>query len=490
MIKLLQVELHKIFKRKSIYVIWGIMLIFCLLNNILYYTDYDDDGNYKYLEQEDLKSEQIELMDELSKYNQNNANEATIYITIKTKLDILELKQKFSQNSWQYKKINTYLYDIIYKINYYVYIEKNLEQSEKYQTEYKTIIINLNNNNYEYFLEKEINATIENQEELKKIYYQTQDEKEKQELKLQIEENKNSLKILNYRLKNNIKEDNSYLNNALENYQINYANVKYYENLADKKTYQDKLNYQEALSDLNISKYIIEHQQNINKQNNLNYQLRTIIEDYEIFIIILILIVCSSIICDEFKSGTIKLLLIKPYSRGKILLSKYFASIIVIAVSILILIAMQLIIGSIIFGIDSLEIPVVIYDFNKSNIVEYHVIHYMMIRIAATIPFLVTLVAISFLIGVLTASAISSITMPLMIYMVTPTIRYLAIQYQLEFMKYLVNVNWNLQDYLFGKLSEVSFIKLQFSIVLLATYLVILLILTFVIFKKKNIKNI
>ena len=39
MIKLLQVELKKILKRKSIYMIWTLMLIFCLLNNILYYTD-------------------------------------------------------------------------------------------------------------------------------------------------------------------------------------------------------------------------------------------------------------------------------------------------------------------------------------------------------------------------------------------------------------------------------------------------------------------
>ena len=45
MIKLLQVELKKILKRKSIYIIWGLMLIFCLLNNILYWTDYDEEGN-------------------------------------------------------------------------------------------------------------------------------------------------------------------------------------------------------------------------------------------------------------------------------------------------------------------------------------------------------------------------------------------------------------------------------------------------------------
>ena len=39
---------------------------------------------------------------------------------------------------------------------------------------------------------------------------------------------------------------------------------------------------------------------NYNKENNLNYQLRTIADDYEIFIVILILVICGVIICDEF----------------------------------------------------------------------------------------------------------------------------------------------------------------------------------------------
>lgn len=490
MIKLVQIELEKILKRKSIYIIWGLMLIFCLLNNILYYTDYDNEGNYKYLEQEDIKQEQNELKNEIKKYNQNNPNEISIYVTLKTKLDILNLKQNFSQNSWQYKKINTYLYDIIYQINYYECIEQKSNQLEILKEDYKKLLSNFTNNNYSYFLKMEINKNIDIQQTLKEKYNKIEDEKNKQEIQTQIENNKFKLKILNYRLKNNLIEDNSYLNITLENYQINYEKVEYYKKIGNKKTYQEKIDYQNSLSELKISEYILKNQKNINKQNNLNNQLRTIVEDYEIFIIILILIVCSTIICDEFKTGTIKLLLIKPYSRGKILLSKYFCSIIVIAVSILILIIMQIVIGGIIFSVDSLNIPVVIYNFNRESIIEYSIWQYMIIRIIAMLPFFLMIITISFFLAVMSNSTIISITIPLMLYMFTPTITTIASKYQLNFMKYLVNINWNIKDYLFGKLPQVQFINFKFSMILLLIYFIILLILTFIIFKKRNIKNI
>ena len=101
MLTLIKVELKKIFNKKSIYIIWGLMVIFCLLNNILYKTDYDDNGNYKYLEHDKLKQEEQQLQEELTKYNKDNENEVTMYITIKTKLDIINLKKKFTEPSWQ-----------------------------------------------------------------------------------------------------------------------------------------------------------------------------------------------------------------------------------------------------------------------------------------------------------------------------------------------------------------------------------------------------
>lgn len=490
MLNLLQVELSKILKRRSIYIIWGLMLIFCLLNNFLYLKDYDEEGNYKYLEQEDLKNEIKSLHTELENYDKDNKNEVTMYITIKTKLTILTLKQNFSQDSWQFKNINNYLYDVVYQINHYKYIEKDHQKEKELYEKYQEILNELNNDNYKYFLNKEIEKNIELQKTLKESFENEFDKKIIEEAKQQLEEIKFNLKILNYRLNNNIKEDNGYLNKALEEYQENYKNILYYKNIGNTKTYQEELNYQDSLSKMKISQYIIENKQNINKQNNLNYQLRTIVEDYEIFLVILILIVCSIITCDEFKTGTIKLLLIKPYSRGKILLSKYLTTIIVIILTIVLLIFTQIIVGGLVFSFKSIDIPVVIYDFTKECIVKYSVFEYMIIRIISIIPFYLMLITISFLLSTIFTSTIITITIPLMLYMFTPTMIYITKQYQLDFIKYFVNINWDLQKYLFGKIPDISFINLKFSIIVLLIYFIALLIFTFLIFKKKNIKNI
>lgn len=490
MIRLLQVELKKLLKRKNIYIIWILMLIFCLLNNILFFTDYDNDGNYKYFDNDNLIEEQTKLESELSKYSKDNSNEVSMYITLKTKIDIIKLKQKYEVNSFQYNKINDYLYDVIYNLYYYKEIENNTENLKKEETKYQEIVTNLDNDNYKYFLDKELEHLKSVNDDLRRDYDEETDELAKQELLDKIEENDFLIKILKIRDSSNIEEDNSYLNNSLISYQENYKTIKYYNNLDRKLTYDEKKNYNEALSSIKINQYIITNKQNINKQNNLNYQLRTILEDYEIFIIMLVLIVSSIVICDEFKDGTIKLLLIKPYSRGKILLSKYFATIIVLLISILLLIGMQFIIGGIIFGFNSLNIPVVVYNFTKQEIVEYHVLYYMLIRIIAKLPFLLILISISFFLSILLTSTIISITMPLMLYMFTPTMNYLMEEYKLTFMKYLVNVNWSLEEYLFGNLPKIEYITLEFSCLILLIYFIGLGILTFIIFKKKNIKNI
>mgnify|MGYP003293573317 CR=1 FL=1 len=490
MLQLIKVELKKIFHKKSIYVIWGLMTIFCLLNNILYKIDYDDQGNYKYLEQDNLKQEEKQLEEELTKYNKDNQSEVTMYVTIKTKLDLINLKKEFSDNSWQYHQLNDLLYDHLYQLNYYQYIEKNEEKYIETNKIYQFNLQKLKNDDWQYYLKIEKDNLTTTITELKNQLNLITDKLEKIKLENELKKLEFNLKIINYRLSNNIKKDNSYLNNALEKYQENYKIVEHYQSSNQSRTHNEELTYRKSLATMKINQYIIEHKQNINQENNLNYQLRTIIEDYEIFFVILILILSSTILCNEFKEGTIKLLLIKPYSRGKILLSKYFTIVLVTEISILFLIAIQLLIGGVVFGLDSFDLPIVVYDFNKSKLIEYQVISYMLIRIIAKMPFLLLLMTISLGIALVSNSSILALTIPLMIYMFNPSLENLMLEHQLTSMKYLVNMNWDLQDYLFGNLNEAEFMKFQNSLIIIIIYFVCLWILTIQIFKKKNIKNI
>lgn len=282
------------------------MFIFCLLNNILYRTDYDDEGNYKYLEQENLREEKTSLQKEITKYDVHEISDSSMYLTIKTKLDIIELKEQYPTSSWQYRKMNDYMYDLIYQMNLYTY-EKQEEVLAELKKEYTKRTDELKQDNWKYFLslekEKSEDEIADIQNELKVIV----DKKEQEKLQELLLEKQNIAKVLEYRIKENIKEDDSYLNKAIEQYQEYAKLVKYYEDRNTKKTLEEKLEYRKAKSEMAINKYILENKININKQNNLNYQLRTIVEDYEIFIIIIIFMVAGTIVSDEFHSGTIKI---------------------------------------------------------------------------------------------------------------------------------------------------------------------------------------
>ncbi len=299
--------------------------------------------------------------------------------------------------------------------------------------------------------------------------------------------------ILIFVILNNIlilqdKSKNNYLNEAKYQYQ---KNLELKENYKDKKlSYNEKLKYQTILENIELNKYIIDNNKNINDYKTLNYQLKTTLEDYEIFIIIIILITSSTIISNELKEGTIKLLLIKPYTRNQILLSKYLSMIIVMVLSIIYLYLTQLLIGGFYLGFSSLQEKVVIYNFQLSTIMCYNIFGYTFLRILLKLPMLILLSTLSFLISIITSNNILSLTISLIVYIFSASIKSLAINYNLKIMKYLLTMNWNINEYLFGRLSEYKYLNLTTSIIICIIYYIFLLVLSFIIFNKKDIKNI
>lgn len=299
--------------------------------------------------------------------------------------------------------------------------------------------------------------------------------------------------ILIFVILNNIlilqdKSKNNYLNEAKYQYQKNLELKESYKN--KKLSYNEKLKYQTILENMELNKYIIDNNKNINDYKTLNYQLKTTLEDYEIFIIIIILITSSTIISNELKEGTIKLLLIKPYTRNQILLSKYLSMIIVMVLSIIYLYLTQLLIGGFYLGFSSLQEKVVIYNFQLSTIMCYNIFGYTFLRILLKLPMLILLSTLSFLISIITSNNILSLTISLIVYIFSASIKSLAINYNLKIMKYLLTMNWNINEYLFGKLSEYKYLNLTTSIIICIIYYIFLLVLSFIIFNKKDIKNI
>lgn len=457
MIKLIKIELKKIFHKKGIYIIWLLLLIFCLINNVLYKTDYDNEGYYINDYKKDITSE-IKLLEE--KLNNNSKENIIEYISLKTKIDLLKIKNKYNNKSWQYNKVD-YLENDIYNINYYTYVNYDIELLNQYQTNYNDKIEKFNTNDWKYFINLEIEQ----------------------------ETDSNKLEILKLRLEKDIPYGVNYLNDALISYSDNKVLLSTYKNIS-KLNYEEQIEYNQIISNYNIDKYIIENKINLKKQNNLNYLLRTIIEDYQLFIIITIMLVAGSIVSEEFNKGTIKLLLIKPFSRSKILLSKYLTSILVLLITIILTILFELIIGGYLFGFDSLTMQVVTYNINNNILVNYNIFVYMIIRIIYNLPLLIMILTICFGISCITCNTVISVTLTMLIYMFSQTINSLISRSNIEMFKYFLTINWNFTYYLFGGIGINKYGGIGLSSIVYIIHLILFLIIIFTFFRKKDIKNI
>lgn len=488
MIKLIKNELFKIFHKKSIYVLAGIMLAFVILNNIVYKVFYDDNSNYISQTLNDSSWEIDYYSEELKNLDINKESDKEEYISCKTSYDIAVLHSSYQIGTWQYNIIDTRLYDIIYNINYYTYIEKNDKILKEYQDKYDYYINSFENNNFKVFIKEELDSTqkeIDTLEKEKKTITSTKRLKE-------IEDSLNILYIkkemINYRISNDVPYSNSYLNTAIEDYIDTYTYLN--STTVDSLSYNEKIEYNNNLSKNATSKYIIDNKIDLNQENTVRNNLRCIFNSYEILIVILIIIISGTIISNEFNKGTIKNLLIRPYKRSTIFISKYISSFVILILSIIYLVSLELIVGGILFGLDSLNIPIVVYNFTTSSLVEYNIFRYLGILIIAKMPLLILIMTLSITLSTITLNSPISIAVPILGYTFSGIIGSLAMSFDLKWMKYFPTMNWDLTEYLFGGLPAFQYTSLSHSIIISIIYFAIMFTLSIIVFNKKNIKNI
>ena len=200
--------------------------------------------------------------------------------------------------------------------------------------------------------------------------------------------------------------------------------------------------------------------------------------------------IAGTIVSEEFNKGTVKLLLVKPYSRNKILLAKFITVLIMIVFSIIAVVLMELIVGGLIFGYDSLSVPILQYNFTTQSLESINIFSYLGIEIITQLPKLILLATLAFSCSTLFTNSAVAIAIPLLGYMSADMINMLVIQFKVQFMKFFVSLNWNFEEYLFGNLPKMEGMTLEFSVIICILYFIVMLIPTFLSFKKKNIKNI
>lgn len=462
MINLIRNELSKIFFKNSTYVMLVVMFLFVVLTNVIYKTELDENGEFKsdYYNSNYLKNakEKLDKSDNESKTN--------------IKKDILkyELYEKYGPYSWQAYIINNKMEDII---DTYVKSNYNLDE------EYNFYLDKFDKDDWKYFVLEEI--------DLKK--------KELSDNLVSKEIYDIDLEVLNYRLNHDISYAYSYLNSALEDYSnakkyISTTNLSYLKEEDKLNSSNDRVyNYYKNISDMNINKYILDNKINAKKANDTRGILINLFNEYEIILVILIVMTSSVIIPSEFNKGTIKQLLLVPYKRSKILFSKYITCLLMFLFNVIILILMQVLVGSILFK-STLSIPVVVYNFNSNMIETYNIFYYLFLQLLAKIPMFIIIITFVFFISIITLNSVVTTILGLGLYLITPMVNELIINSKLLFLNLTIFPHLDFTQYLFGTISRNIYGSINTSIIVVILYFVVFFILSYVVFNEKDIKNI
>lgn len=482
MISLIQNELKKIFKKKSLLITLLVTLAFIILTNVIYKLDFEN-SYYDYIEEEiSFYGEQLKTLDP--------EKDKDMYAQYKTELEVYQLVKKYDEKSWQAKIIQSEMRSCISNINYFTYQEKSDSGLKIAKAKYNEYIKRLDTDDWRYFAEEEVKEKNTEIDELKAMQEKTTNKLEIKELQSQIRGYEISRQIATWRLEKDIPYGNDYKNNCLNSYMVAMEDIRSYDFGETEKNYDSKKQYYKAQETAAINKYDIENETTVGDTSSAKGILLSTFDEYEIFLIVMFMMTAGVIVSEEFSKGTIKLLLIKPYKRSTILASKFITSIIVAIIVILLVLLMQFVVGGLIQGFDSFKNPTIIYDHTINNVKQINTIQYLAMQALGKAPMYILLMTLAFAFSTIFTNSALAITISLLGYMGSSIINMLALNLKLNWIKYFVTPNWNLTEYFWGGIPTFEGITLPFSIAIIVIYMVIMLVPTFIIFQKKNIKNI
>ena len=484
MINLIKNELFKIFKKKSTYITILVFVgLLTLLNFALSYdvnTDYND-----YMYSEDNISYLTESLQEL---NPSNSDEVEIYVSLKTELEYVDFCSKYEKGSWQRTVAEEYSYEIIYAIVESQYLYKDSSVLAKSEAELQELQTKLDADDFKSFMndKKEIyEATIANNKELLAV---ESDKARIKELEKTIKTAEINLEVTNYRINNDIKFDNSYLDEALKYYETNKIYLLDFN--AENMSKTEENEYKQVQKEVALNKYVIDNKADVNSFNTARNIFLTVISDDMMFIIIFVVMIAGSIVAEEFSKGTIKMLLIRPYSRLKIIAAKYISCLLMLLFINAIIILTQFLLGGIFLGFDSYNIPAIVYNFATESLIEMSAVKYIATQFVAYLPMFLILLTLSFTVSTLFTSTALSVTISLLTMFFSSIINALIIQYKIKVLSIFPTMCWDISSFLYGGTHAFEYTSFGLCLGMSVLYIIIMLLIIGIVFKKKNIKNI
>jgi ABC-2 type transport system permease protein len=194
-------------------------------------------------------------------------------------------------------------------------------------------------------------------------------------------------------------------------------------------------------------------------------------------------IVAADIVAGEFSGGTIKLLLIRPASRSKILLSKFIATIEFSIVLLILLFMTSFIINGILYGFADFS-QAYVYASNDGTVHVTNMFMHTVNTYLLNCIHLVMIVSLAFMISTVFRSSSLAIGISMAVMFLGGAI--MAFFSNKDWIKYYLFANTDLSVYMTGQPIRPD-MTLGFSIAVLAVYFIIFNALSWTIFNKRDV---
>lgn len=239
---------------------------------------------------------------------------------------------------------------------------------------------------------------------------------------------------------------------------------------------------EQVRNQIEVNKYRIAH----DMAPNSNHSLWGFAEGAASMISIIALfaiILGGGIVANEFSSGTIKLLLIRPHRRWKILLSKYISVLSYVVLMLVILFVTSFILGGLFFSFKGAASPFLKYA--DGNVVKVNMLVHMAQTYGLECVSLIIYTTFAFMISTVFRS--SSLAIGISIFLMFMGSVVVQLLSNFSWTKYILFANTNLKQYLSGNTPPVKGMTMSFSVTMLIIYFLVFNVISFVLFKKRDV---
>ena len=248
-----------------------------------------------------------------------------------------------------------------------------------------------------------------------------------------------------------------------------------------------------SYAQINLSQFYLDNNVEPNPKSAANFTRGFIERTSTLFIPLLVIIVIADMVSAEHAGGTIKILLSRPVSRFKVLLSKYIAVILFVSMTILSAGLTAYLVSGLFIGYGGWDYNIITgitnngqqADFSNAHLLSYAEYTLMQYGFAWFVSLVIG--TITFMVSVLVRSTAAAMGTMIALIIVGLILANLVSSW--ESLKYLFMVNLGLTNYLSGIPQPIEGMTLPFSLTVLVFWGIAALITAFTVFMRKDILN-